>query len=115
MSTVQSRPTAPRGRASHRGGRGSSRGGRGGGKNSKSEIEHPIINSENEGEIGELKKKYASQASTIQELFPDWTEEDALFALEETDGDLESTIERITNGKSSIRCDSSNLFLTRSR
>lgn len=54
---------------------------------------------EDEGEIGQLKRHYASQLSTVKEMFPDWTDEDIVFALQETDGDLQSTIERITEGK----------------
>ncbi len=55
-------------------------------------------NDEEEGEIGELKKQYSGKLSTIKEMFPDWTDEDIVFALRETDGDLEDTIERITEG-----------------
>lgn len=104
MSEVQSgRPSAPRGRGSARGGRGgySSRGGRGGIRNPKSDNQENLqpTSFEDEGEIGELKKKYASKVSTIKELFPDWTGEDIVFALDSTDGDLEGTIERITEGR----------------
>ena len=49
--------------------------------------------------MGELKKKYSDKLATIKELFPDWTDEDVVYALQETDGDLEGTIERITEGK----------------
>ncbi len=41
-----------------------------------------------------------NKVSTIKELFPDWTEEDIVFALESTNGDLEGTVERITEGTS---------------
>lgn len=53
---------------------------------------------EDEGEIGQLKKKHANSLSTIKELFTDWTDEDLVFALEDADGDLEIAIERITEG-----------------
>jgi len=102
MSEVQSRPTAPRGRGSARGGRGGygSRGGRGGSRYSNGERTENTVPAapEDEGEIGQLKKLYSSQLSTIKEMFPDWTDEDIVFALQETDGDLQSTIERITEG-----------------
>lgn len=102
MSEVQSRPTAPRGRGSARGGRGGygSRGGRGGSRHANGErIENTVpAAQEDEGEIGELKKQYSSQLGTVKEMFPDWTDEDIIFALQETDGDLQSTIERITEG-----------------
>ena len=32
-------------------------------------------------------------------MFPDWTDQDVVMALEETDGDLERTVERISEGK----------------
>jgi hypothetical protein len=51
-----------------------------------------------EGEIGELKKQYADQLAKVKELFPDWTDDDIVFALRESDGDLESTVERISEG-----------------
>ena len=103
MSDVQSRPSAPRGRGSGRGGRGGY-GSRGGSRpsgrttanNGPNEQASKII--EDEGEVGELKKKYSSKLATVKELFPDWTDEDVVFALQETDGDLEGTIERITEG-----------------
>lgn len=95
---MQSRPSAPRGRGSHRGGRGGFRGGRGASKNTKSDGENAGQSLEDQGEIGELKMRHGSKVSTVRELFPDWTDEDVVFALEETGGDLESTVERITNG-----------------
>ncbi|KAI9717292.1 MAG: hypothetical protein M1812_004819 [Candelaria pacifica] len=105
MSEVQSRPAAPRGRGSTRGGRGGygARGGPRGGSRSatngdKAGHGSTVPNDEEEGEIGELKKQYSSKLSTIKEMFPDWTDEDVVFALRETDGNLEDTIERITEG-----------------
>lgn len=53
---------------------------------------------EDEGELGQLKKKYAATLPTIKELFPDWTDEDLIFALEDSDGDLETAIDRISEG-----------------
>lgn len=103
MSEVQTRPSAPRGRGSARGGRGgySSRGGRVGGRQMNGDRENavPQTTLEDEGELGQLKKQYASKLSTVKEMFPDWTDEDIVFALQETGGDLESTIERISEGK----------------
>lgn len=95
---MQSRPSAPRGRGSYRGGRGGFRGGRGASKNTKSDAENVPPSLEDQGEIGELKMRHGSKVSTVRELFPDWTDEDVVFALEENGGDLESTVERITNG-----------------
>ena len=103
MSDVQPRPSGPRGRGSSRGGRGAfgSRGGRGGPRQtngSKSETSAETLSPEDEGEIGELKKKYASNLGLVKEMFPAWTDEDIIFALQETDGDLEATIDRISEG-----------------
>ena len=104
MSEVQSRPSAPRGRGSARGGRGGypSRGGRGGrghATNGDKAESTPTLSIEDEGEVGQLKKQYGSKVSTIKEMFPDWTDEDVVFALQETDGDLETTVGRITDGE----------------
>ncbi|EHK99225.1 putative CUE domain-containing protein [Glarea lozoyensis 74030] len=100
MSEVQSRPTATRGRGSARGGRGgfSSRGGRGGGRGHATNGDHATPAIEDEGEVGQLKRQYGSKVTTIKEMFPDWTDEDVVFALQETDGDLETTVGRITDG-----------------
>ncbi len=100
MSEVQSRPAAPRGRGSARGGRGgfSSRG-RGGRGHSEKTATGTTTSIEDEGEVGQLKKQYGSKVSTIKEMFPEWTDEDVVFALQETNGDLETTVDRITDGK----------------
>ena len=102
MSEVQPRPTGPRGRGSGRGGRGgySSRGGRSGPRPTNGDkLDTPTTPSyEDEGELGQLKKQYASKLSTIKEMFPDWTDEDIVFALQETDGDLEGTVDRMSEG-----------------
>lgn len=94
MSEVQSRPRgrgATRGRGGH-----SSRGGRTS-RNIKPEVD-TTPSFENEGEIGQLKKKHASNLNTLRELFPTWTDEDLVFAMEDADGDLTVTIERISEG-----------------
>jgi hypothetical protein len=49
-----------------------------------------------------LKKKYASDLPTLKELFPDWTDEDLVFALEDANGVLESAIEHISEGKTAL-------------
>ncbi|KAJ9214451.1 hypothetical protein DTO166G4_3855 [Paecilomyces variotii] len=103
MSEVQSRPSAPRGRGSVRGGRGgySSRGGRGGSRSAKLDTTDNAstpTSYDDEGDIGQLKKKYSNELPALRELFEDWTEDDLVFALEDSNGDLESAIERITEG-----------------
>ena len=107
MSEVQSRPSGPRGQGSNRGGRGNlgTRGGRGGSRpvnGTKTDISTEAPDAEDEGEIGELKKKYATNLALIKEMFPAWTDEDIVFALQETDGDLEATIDRISEGQQSF-------------
>lgn len=52
-----------------------------------------------------LKSKYASQLSTLKELFANWSDEDLLFAIQDADGDLELTIERISEGDHHFRSD----------
>lgn len=103
MSEVQSRPSAPRGRGSARGGRAGfgGRGGRGGRTISSNSPEHasePAV--EENAEVAQLKKQYGGKVSMIKEMFPTWTDEDAVLALKECDGDLEVAVERITDGKS---------------
>ena len=101
MSEVKSRPSAPRGRGSGRGRGGfSTRGGRGGSRQANGHKEEvpPETSYEDEGELGNLKKIYAPKLNTIKEMFPHWTDEDLVFALQETNGDLERTIDRISEG-----------------
>lgn len=95
MSEVQSRPA--RGRSSARGGRGGY-GSRGPRKTNGDGASSNIDTSAEQGELGELKKRYQSQLSTLKELFPDWTDADLVLAIEESDGDLQTTIEKISEG-----------------
>jgi hypothetical protein len=105
MSEVQSRPTAPRGRGGSSRGRGgfSGRGRtRGGHATNGDKLDTAMASSiEDDGEVGQLKKQYGDSVTTIKEMFPDWTDEDIVFALQETDGDLMTTVDRITDGKTS--------------
>ncbi|KAL9607399.1 MAG: hypothetical protein Q9167_007689, partial [Letrouitia subvulpina] len=103
MSEVRSRPSGSRGRGLGRGGRGghSSRGGGRAGSRQTNGDPLSLVEShkyEDEGEIGELKRMYSSKLVTIKEMFPDWTDEDIVFALQETGGSLEDTIDRISEG-----------------
>ncbi|MCJ1329701.1 hypothetical protein MMC10_006381 [Thelotrema lepadinum] len=101
MADVQQRPSAPRGRGSGRGGRGgySSRGGRPRQANGNKSESNPVTSTyEEEGEIGQLKKKYAANLGQIKEMFPDWTDDDIVFALEENGNDVERTVERMSEG-----------------
>ena len=101
MSESDSRPAATRGRSSVRGGRGGF--GRGGPRGGHRQANGPSKDQEDfstdePGEIGELKKQYSSQIPILRDMFPDWTDVDLVFALQETNGDLQTTIERITEG-----------------
>ncbi|KAB8339076.1 hypothetical protein FH972_022012 [Carpinus fangiana] len=58
----------------------------------------PPVSLDEQGELGQLKKQYMTELVTLKELFSDWTDDDLVFALQETDGDLETTIERISEG-----------------
>ena len=109
MSEVQSRPAA-RGRGAGRGGRGGGFSTRGGGSragtrnsatngDSKHEAESALPTLDDEGEVGQLKKQYGTKISLIKEMFPDWSEVDILFALQETDGDESLAVTRIAEGK----------------
>ena len=103
MSEVRSRPSGSRGRGGGRGNRGGygSRGGRGTNRptNGDAGESASALTSEEEGELGELKRIHSSKLTTIKEMFPNWTDEDIVFALEETNGSLEATIERISEGE----------------
>lgn len=106
MSEVQSRPSAPRGRGGSRGGRGGfssrgARGGRGHATNGDKTENTTAASIEDDGEVGQLKKKFGNDVNTIKEMFPDWTDEDVVLALQETNGDLLITVDRITNGMNS--------------
>ena len=102
MSEATSRPAQPRGRGAGRGGRGGARGstrGRGVNGTYKDTSPEEIDDFEDQGELGEMKKQYSSQLPMLKELFEGWNDVDLLFALQETDGDLESTIDRISEGQ----------------
>jgi hypothetical protein len=101
MSEATSRPAPTRGRGAGRGGRGGGRGstrGRDRPTNGTYKDSAQADDFADQGELGEMKKQYSSQLPMLKELFQDWTDVDLLFALQETDGDLESTIERISEG-----------------
>jgi hypothetical protein len=53
---------------------------------------------EDQGKLGEMKKKYSSELSMLNDIFPDWTDVDLVFALDVVDGDLPRTIDHIMDG-----------------
>jgi hypothetical protein len=59
-----------------------------------------------QGELGNMKKTYSTQLSFMRDMFPDWTDDDLVFAIAEADGDVQIVIDRITQGPSlpSVLC-----------
>ncbi|KAK9371284.1 hypothetical protein V1509DRAFT_650890 [Lipomyces kononenkoae] len=51
--------------------------------------------------IQSLKAQYSTGLQSLSELFPDWSEEDLLYLLSETAGDIEIAVARITEGHAS--------------
>lgn len=115
MSEVQpsARGAASRGRGSGRGGRGgfAGRGGRAprtganGDKENHKPLDGDVANAgvggafdDEQPELAQLRKQYGSKTGLIRELFPDWSEVDVLFALQETEGDENLTVTRIAEG-----------------
>lgn len=105
MSEVATRSSASRGRGSGRGGRGgfAGRGGRrpNGDKSDTKAADDTPSALDDEGDFGELRKKYGAKTSVIREMFPDWSEADVLFALQETNGDENEAVARIAEGRRS--------------
>jgi CUE domain len=50
-------------------------------------------------EVAHLKIKYANQLKLLRDIFPDWTAEDLVFALQEVDGDSALATVRIAGGR----------------
>lgn len=101
MSEIQSRGSTARGRGGYRGGRGGYRGARGGKSHTtRADGQENMPPLEDQGEVGELKAKYADKLPMMREICPGWSDEDLVFALEETDGDEVAAMDRITSGMS---------------
>ena len=98
MSEVQSRGSSTRGRGGFRGGRGGYRGARGGKPHSSREEPENIPPLEEEGEVGELKAKYADKLPMMREICEGWRDEDLVMALEEANGDEVVAMDNITAG-----------------
>lgn len=102
MSEVASRPAASRDRGSGRGSRGgfAGRGARrtNGDKSDHKPADDALAALDEEGDFVELRKQYGDKTSVIREMFPDWSEADVLFALQETNGDQNEAVARIAEG-----------------
>ncbi|KAI0002796.1 hypothetical protein F4779DRAFT_602812 [Xylariaceae sp. FL0662B] len=102
MAEVQARshPSSTRGR-SGRGGRGGF-GARGAGNRRANGSDKATIADlatiDDDSDVGQLRKQYGTKLDTIKELFPDWSDADILYALKETDGDVEVAATRIAEG-----------------
>ncbi|EME88671.1 uncharacterized protein MYCFIDRAFT_185262 [Pseudocercospora fijiensis CIRAD86] len=92
-----------RGRSSTRGGRaGLSRGGPrasrkpNGTSNDAASLGHSL---EDQGEVGQLKKKYANQIAMLKDMFgADWTDTDLALVLNDDNGDTSAVAEKIISG-----------------
>lgn len=89
-------PSGPR-----RGGRRGGAGGRGG-KAAGASISAAAAQPDDTEEVRKLRAKYADKLSILRELFPDWTDEDLLFALQEAGGEMELAVGRISEGESNL-------------
>ncbi|GAA5887267.1 hypothetical protein JCM6882_002468 [Rhodosporidiobolus microsporus] len=78
-------------------GRPAARRGRGGISSVVSHSTHPDLDDEAD-ETKALRSKFGSKLATAKELFPQWSDEDLLFALQEANGDLEVAIVRMSEG-----------------
>ena len=45
-----------------------------------------------------LREKYPTQLAMLSELFPEWTDEDLLMVLQESGGEVELAVGRISDG-----------------
>src|SRR5690348_13606344 len=99
MSEAPSRGSSTRGRGGFRGGRGGYRGARGGKPHSsRSDEQENIPPLEDQGEVGELKAKYADKLPMLREICVGWGDDDLVMALEDSNGDEMVAMERITSG-----------------
>ena len=76
MSEVATRGSATRGRGGFRGGRGGYRGSRGGKPHSSREEQETVPPLEEQGQLGELKAKYADKLSMMREICEGCSDED---------------------------------------
>lgn len=102
MAEVQPRTQNPttRGRGGGRGGRGgfSSRNTTARRANGDKTAATESSAFDDDGDIAQLRKQYGEKLGLIKELFADWSDADILYALKETDGDVELTATRIADG-----------------
>lgn len=70
----------------------------------RSSLDNQITQSSDvlDDESEKLKSKFSGSLSTLRELFPEWKDDDLLAVLAETDGNLEESVIRITEGTSCL-------------
>jgi CUE domain len=49
--------------------------------------------------VAELKKKFGNKVSSLREVCGGWSDEDLVYALLETNGDVDLAFDRISAGK----------------
>lgn len=54
--------------------------------------------SSEQNDLKKLKSKYSAKLPTLKVLFSEWSDDDLLVVLEEANGDLDLTIDRISEG-----------------
>jgi hypothetical protein len=54
-------------------------------------------------DLKQFYKLYKKHLSTLTELFPDWSQDDLLFVMDECQGDVDLAIARISEGNSTGR------------
>lgn len=92
---VAAPPIAPR-RGGRRGGGGA---GFAGGRGGRSAVNAAAALPDDTEEVRVLRAKYADKLALLREMFPDWTDEDLLFALQEAGGEVELAVGRISEGQ----------------
>jgi hypothetical protein len=50
-------------------------------------------------DLRSLRSNYRTSLPSLTELFPDWSQDDLLFVMDECQGDLDLAITRISEGK----------------
>lgn len=54
--------------------------------------------SNNNNDLKSLRAQFRHSLSSLTELFPEWSQDDLLFVMDECQGDLDLAITRITEG-----------------
>ncbi|KAK6079757.1 rnapii degradation factor def1 [Seiridium cupressi] len=103
MSEVQARSQpASRGRGGGRGGRGGfaprSEGRTGNTRRANGDKSAASDSLDEDGDIGQLRQQHGDKLDTIKNIFPDWSDADILYALQENEGDVEVVATKISDG-----------------